>query len=480
MHVATFRAIDFEGVKDVELIPGQVGLILIGGENDAGKSSVLDALAVAVGGGKLMPERPVRIGEEQAVLECQIDDVDGRKLSVRRTVKADGGGSLEVRDAEGRKFSAPQKVLDGITSAFAFDPLAFESAKPQEQRDLLLKCSGLGSGLGPVLATLDAERARLVSERLLVGREGKAAAGHLASLPAEGPVPEPVDVEPIRARLSEIKASQVRASALATEAKHAHADAEQRKRDVERLVWEAESVASQEKSEAAELDRLIALRAERSKAAAAKLERSRAAQDDARLALAAAVAAADEKTLAAEAAVVEDPVLVEAEVKVAEVRNRQRETALRARSDREAASKNVEAKRANYAGLTRAIADVDARKTEAVEGATFPVAGLSVSSDVSDADGNVTQKGGVTLNGVPFAQASGSARLRASFGIAVAQFAPQGLRIAICKHGERLGKANLEALRETAQEYGCQFFVERVGDTDDGAIIIEEGRVRGS
>ncbi len=67
------------------------GMVIIGGKNGAGKSSVLDAIEMALGGKKSIPRRPVRDGEESAHVVCDLGS-----LIVRRHFTPDGKTSVIV------------------------------------------------------------------------------------------------------------------------------------------------------------------------------------------------------------------------------------------------------------------------------------------------------------------------------------------------------------------------------------------------
>lgn len=100
----------------------------------------------------------------------------------------------------------------------------------------------------------------------------------------------------------------------------------------------------------------------------------------------------------------------------------------------------------------------------ALEKAAMPVPGLGFDDD------------GVTYGGVPLDQASGAEQLRVSLAIAMA--CSPTLRDIWIKDGSLLDDDSLEALRQLASEKDYRVWVERVGDGDDGALIIEDGAVR--
>jgi hypothetical protein len=52
--------------------------------------------------------------------------------------------------------------------------------------------------------------------------------------------------------------------------------------------------------------------------------------------------------------------------------------------------------------------------------------------------------------------------------------------VALVRDGSALDADSLRIVAETAQKYDGQVWLERVGDGDEGAIVIEDGTVRGA
>jgi recombinational DNA repair ATPase RecF len=103
---------NFKRIKDVELRPdADRALILIGGKNAQGKSSILDALTAAFGGKKAEPQDPIRHGADAAEIRVELD---GGELSIRRVINGEGS-LLEVRDRMGA-IKSPQAILDGSSA----------------------------------------------------------------------------------------------------------------------------------------------------------------------------------------------------------------------------------------------------------------------------------------------------------------------------------------------------------------------------
>lgn len=60
--ITALEAENVKRIKAVEITPSTTGLTLIGGNNNQGKTSVLDALAWALGGDKFRPAAAARDG----------------------------------------------------------------------------------------------------------------------------------------------------------------------------------------------------------------------------------------------------------------------------------------------------------------------------------------------------------------------------------------------------------------------------------
>ncbi len=154
------RSLELENVKKVKaltLTPSQEGLTIIGGDNMEGKTSVLDAIAYAVGGEKF---RPSNLKREGAIADPYIKAVLSTGLIIERRGK---NSELKVTDPSGKK--AGQKLLDGFISEFAIDLPKFIQSTPKEKANTLLGIIGVGDQL----AKLEQEEQKLYNERHGIG-----------------------------------------------------------------------------------------------------------------------------------------------------------------------------------------------------------------------------------------------------------------------------------------------------------------------
>lgn len=155
------RQLEIENVKRVKavtLTPTENGLTVIGGRNGQGKTSVLDAIAWALGGNKLKPSESQRIGSA-APPSIHIELSNG--LVVERKGKS---SALHVIDPSGQK--AGQQLLDSFIEKLALNLPKFMEARNDEKAETLLQIIGVGDQL----AVLDRQEKSLYNQRLEVGR----------------------------------------------------------------------------------------------------------------------------------------------------------------------------------------------------------------------------------------------------------------------------------------------------------------------
>lgn len=202
MRIIKLQAEAFKRLIAVDITP-EGDLVQITGRNAQGKTSVLDAIEVALGGMRSAPDMPIHDGESQARIVCDLED-----LVVTRTFTHKGSG-LTVEAKDGRKLTSPQKVLDALVGTLSFDPLGFTRMAKPEQLALLLELSGLD------LAELDGRIEELKGQRLDFGRTLKNERAipippHDDSAPAA-----PIVVEELMTKLREARTIVVRNSEIA-------------------------------------------------------------------------------------------------------------------------------------------------------------------------------------------------------------------------------------------------------------------------
>lgn len=406
--------LDSENVKRLRAahIKPDGNMVVIGGKNGAGKTSVLDSIMYALGGRDAIPVEPIRRGAEEAAIDVDLGD-----LKVRRTFTAKGS-YLTVTTTDGAKYPSPQAMLDDLVGRLSFDPVAFSRMKPAEQAAALRELVGIDH------SELDAKRKAVYDRRTEANRDLKRLNAQVDGMTHHEDAPdEPVSVTELSAKLEEAIQCN-RKIELAAE------DAMKLARDVEMID---EMIASLE-------EKLNDARADRAKVAE-RLARCEAAALEAK--------PIDTREIREQIAA--------AESINAKVRDNQRRAAAIAERDEFAGS--VEQ-------MTARIAEFDAKKEADLAAAAFPVEGLGFDEN------------GVTLNGVPFAQASAAEQLRVSVAMGLA--ANPRLRVILIRDASLLDVDSMALLEQMADEHDAQLWVERVGEGDECSIVIEDGAVKGA
>lgn len=145
-------------VKAVKIEPTANGLTIIGGKNNQGKTSVLDAIAWALGGDRYRPSLAQREG---SVIPPNLHIVMNNGLIVERRGK---NSDLKVTDPNGKK--AGQQLLNEFVEQLALDLPKFMEATSREKAQTLLQIIGVG----PRLADLERQEKELYNERTYIGR----------------------------------------------------------------------------------------------------------------------------------------------------------------------------------------------------------------------------------------------------------------------------------------------------------------------
>lgn len=145
-------------VKAVKIEPTANGLTIIGGKNNQGKTSVLDAIAWALGGDRYRPSQAQREG---SVIPPNLHIVMNNGLIVERRGK---NSDLKVTDPNGEK--AGQQLLNEFVEQLALDLPKFMEASSREKAQTLLQIIGVG----PKLTELERQEKELYNERTYIGR----------------------------------------------------------------------------------------------------------------------------------------------------------------------------------------------------------------------------------------------------------------------------------------------------------------------
>lgn len=418
-NVMRLRAIDITPSDD---------LVVIAGENDAGKSSVLQSIQMALGGKRCFPDVPLRQGSRNGVVRVEIGD--GKPdLVVSLRLGKDGRHTLKIEDAEGNEQRRPMELLGDLIDAVAFEPLSLAGASPKVLSDMLRKAVGLD------FTELNAERHQRYTDRTRVNTICEQLQAEVKSLQESlSDVPEALpDVDAAKIAMD-------RAEAL-IRANHKES------RELEQLALIIRDLHEKEK----ELDRQISRLQAEYKELGSAIER-------------------DERDYANRTKSLAQATLPDiAQLRIDYERAVQLQSLVRDRQRLEERCEALDASREKAKLLSDAIAEIDQTKARQLSDANWPVDGLGFDED-----------GTITLNALPLSQASQSERLNTVVAI-VASMNPK-LRVMLVRDASVLGDERLEQLRQIARDRGMQIWAEyatRNADDRPGVpcVLIEDGSV---
>jgi archaellum component FlaC len=139
IKIASLTTENVKRVKSVHIEPSPNGLTIIGGNNNNGKTSILDAIAWALGGNKYRPSKAQREG---SVVPPTINLKLSNGLIVERKGK---NSNLKVTDPTGNK--AGQNLLDSFVEELAINLPKFINSSDKEKANTLLEIIGVGQQL---------------------------------------------------------------------------------------------------------------------------------------------------------------------------------------------------------------------------------------------------------------------------------------------------------------------------------------------
>lgn len=398
--------------------------VIIGGNNNQGKSSVIDSILYALGGERSIPDEPLRRGQKKGEVV-----VDLGELVVTRRFSDSGGSSLVVRSATGGVIPSPQKILDQLVGKLSFDPLAFTQMDSKAQRECLAKLAGLD------FTELNAEYQSIYEQRTEANRcLNQADASLVGKAFVHGLPAAEISATELIGQLSAIQEHNE-----LVRSKHSAADIAR-----QRLI-NANTISCQQQE---------------------TVERCRKALREAEAALDAALATESQLSHAAnEAKAVADDHEYENDAGIKEQIAQAEETNRKVRANKEF----LKLKDARAAAFRKADdlhrqcqATLD-RKKDLVTNAKFPLEGLSVSDDA------------VLFESLPLKQASTSQQIQISTAIGIAL--NPDLRVMFIREGSLLDLNTLEALNTFAYVHDVQLWIERVSNGDEVSVIIEDGAV---
>ena len=417
-HLLGLKAEQFKRLELVELdFTGQTGTYAVMGANEAGKSSLLDALESVLAGRKATKfEQPIHDDGAEARIVATFDDI-----IVTRTFKKDKPPTITVTGTDGRRFANTEEIIKALYAHVALDPLAFSRLKDDEQVATLLPLIGYD----PAKDDTAAFTAR--AERTAVGRDRDAAKARRDGITL------PKLTEPLPAALVSVAAlSDELAVALGKNNEHEHTRAAIDRQD--------DIVASYDQ----QIEALVL-----------ELANTRTAWGT----------AMDERKRMQRLASLSELVDVEpirAAILNAETTNNN----ITQRDEHARLDKDYQQLVREYVVFTAAIDKIAERKKKALAEAKMPVLKLTI-----DPESNL-----LMLAGTPFSQSSTGVKIR--IGVAIAMALNPDLRLIIIRDASLLDAGNRKIIDDIAKANKFLVLMELADENAPVGVVIEQGTVR--
>jgi len=419
VKITALEAENVKRIKAVALTPAPTGLTLVGGNNNQGKTSVLDALAWALGGEKFRPNAAQRDG---AVAPAHLRVTLSNGVVVERKGK---NSSLTVTDPTGRR--SGQQLLNAFVEPLALDLPRFMEASDKEKADILLRIIGIGNELH----LRDMEIKSIYDKRTFTGQlaqQKKHFADELISYP-DAPE-QPLSASDLIRQQQDILA---------------------RNGENQRLRQQAQELARQEQQCLDEL--------KRTRERIAELEKLREELDTKHTKLFNQRKNA-EKTV--DQLRDESTAELEASIQSIEETNRK----VRANLEKARAEDEASKYASDYDKLTDALEQKRKERLDLLNGADLPLPELSV------------EDGALTYKGKRWRDMSGSDQLRVAAAI-VRRLNPDCGFVLLDKL-EQMDMTTLEEFGRWLEAEGLQAIATRVSTGSECQIIIEDGMVKGA
>lgn len=403
-------------VKAVKIEPNASGLTIVGGNNNQGKTSVIDAIAWGLGGNKYKPSQAHREG---SVTPPHLHIVMNNGLIVERKGK---NSDLKVIDPNGEK--AGQNLLNSFVEELAIDLPKFMDSSNKEKANILLQIIGVGDQL----YELERKEQEVYNKRHAIGQIADQKKKFAAEQPYFPKAPkELISVSDLVAKQQEILARNGENQQKRNQINQISFQLEQSKSNIQAINLRIEELQAQLQKEQIEFNRLT---------------------EDLTIAQKTAENLQDESTQ-------------ELQQNIAEVDEINRR--VRANLDKDKAEEDANDYKNQYDVLTNDINSIRKEKVSLLTNAQLPLQGLSV------ADGELT------YNGQKWDNMSGSDQLKVSTAI-VRKLKPDCGFILLDKL-EQMDMVTLNEFGQWLEQEGLQAIATRVSTGEECEIIIEDGYV---
>jgi len=415
MKIIKLESENIKRLKAVQIKPDG-SLIIIGGKNGAGKTSVLDSIQYALAGGDLIPSQPIRKGEKKATIIVDLEDLKVTRIFTEKSSR------LVVENKEGLVHRTPQSILDSLTGHLSFDPLEFVRMDTKKQLITLKDLVGLD------FSSIDKERETIFNDRTIINRETKSLDARIKELPTYDVSNKEISIKDLSGELEKAMKINEGNNAKRIECNDLAKSIPIVTNDIQEIKNKITQFEQQLATRTANLESLKAQHAESQKEIAS-------------------LADSDINEIKYK--------IGEAEKINVKIQSNQRLSELRSEHTK---------KLAEAVNLTKELDRIDKNKANLLASTKFPIDGLTFDEN------------GITYNDIPFDQCSSAEQLRISVAIGMAM--NPKLKILLIRDGSLLDDNNLSLVAKMAEEANAQVWLERVGEGKEISVVIEDGSIK--
>ena len=425
-------------------------LIVVGGNNAQGKTSLLDSIAIALGGKKHEPEEVIRRGETHGRIVLDLDEVGvglgrnpnisgtlqgaeptspiGLKVTVIFTKKA--GRKLVLEAKDGSIFRSPQEIFDRFISRLTFDPLEFVRMDKEKQVEVVCRMAEID------FTQLDLEYDGLYGQRRDLNRDLKGAEAvvdkiqvpHVMTEVGTMIQTEPIDIPALITQRDQVVAENRRN--------------DERKAKVEQLRKDWLSIRARE-NEVLERIKERELELQNLKLEGDALE-AKYNDFSARALLLTWVDTTD----------------IDRQISQAQEVN----SLIEKKKFRDDQLTKIKSIRTQVDEIESQMESIKEQKQRMLSQAHYPVPGFKIDPD-----------GCLLYQDLPFSQASGMQQIDVAIDMALA-INPR-LKLALVREGSIIDLDNLKRIHERVESMGGKLIMERTGKGDEMSVVISEGEI---
>jgi recombinational DNA repair ATPase RecF len=415
---------NFQKIKVMWLEP-KGNVIKITGANAAGKTSVLDAIWLALLGTRGGPSQPVRTGAGHAVVRVDIDEY---RVTRKWMEGGDSRGEMWIEAKDGRRYGTPQKLLDAMMGKLTFDPLGFMRMDAKEQALEMRRLLDLDDILEQLGAKVQVDyNTRTDQTKMLKALEAQ----RLLLQYPEGLPKKKRDIDAMTQELADVASYNM---AIERE----RMDREREGSAIEKLYAAVEDRAK----------RIDELKAE--------IERLHHAQGEDKLSITTREMAQRKLKPLAEP---KDAQKISEDIAAARAIN----TAIDRKIEADAKDAEIVRVTQDIEKLSRSIDENRKKASDVIAKAQYPVPGLGFND------------GEVFYNGLPFTQASNAEQIKVS--IAMGMIGNPKLRVMRIKDGSLLDSDSMAVVEDMAAKNDFQVFMEVVDESGKVGVYLQDGEI---